>query len=694
MQALPFTLASLQSRLQYVLSLAFVILFCCEAFSADTRRVSGTNHVLESSTCTSPVKPKITLNGPPTICTGGSVLLTASSGKSYKWSNGASSQSITVTQSGDYFVEVVDANGCVGKSETVKIEVAGKLVAPKIEYTDPLIVCDAGSIKMSVSEQEGASYIWKKDGVPVYDKSNEFTATEAGVYTVELSNFCGYVRSSNKVDFRIQKPIPAFEVEATGKLVFCKGGSVKLAVPQYQDVTYAWFRDGQPISGSSFELVAEEAGNYTAAITSECGTFKSVKGQKVELLALPEAPTAKNVTGCTKAALTLTATGGTAGKYRWYTQAKGGAAIAGVDGASYTTPVLTNSTTYYVAITNGLCESERVPVEAIINEKPAVPTIEVNGVLEFCEGGAVELSIKAYKNQECVWFRNGKEVASGANSINATESGEYTVQLKNDCGATLSSNKIKVTVWPAPAPPVVQHGSTCGPGEVKLTASGGKAGEYKWYDNVSSLIALEGFTGDSFTTPVLQTSQTYYVSLVSNGCETERVPVQANVYAIPVAVANVSDDEIDAGETVQLTGSGGAHYSWSPAIGLSDSKASSPVATPDETTRYTLTVKNEEGCEDTTSVVVTVRQLLEIPNAFSPNGDGVNDTWEIKNIEYFPDAKVEVYNRWGSLVFEKVSYRNEWHGTYRGARLPVSTYFYVITIPGKNKFTGYLNIVN
>ncbi len=72
----------------------------------------------------------------------------------------------------------------------------------------------------------------------------------------------------------------------------------------------------------------------------------------------------------------------------------------------------------------------------------------------------------------------------------------------------------------------------------------------------------------------------------------------------------------------------------------------------------------------------------------------MNDTWEIANINYFPEAKVMVYNRWGNLIYERTNYRGDWDDMYRGAPLPVSTYFYVVSMPNGKKFTGYVNIVN
>lgn len=278
--------------------------------------------------------------------------------------------------------------------------------------------------------------------------------------------------------------------------------------------------------------------------------------------------------------------------------------------------------------------------------------------------------------------------------MQATESGEYTVQVLNDCGAAMSATKIIVKVRPVPTAPVAQPASHCGPGEVTITASGGAAGEYRWYESATAATAIGTSTSGSFTTPVLQKSRTYYVSLVKKGCESARVPASVTIQPLPDAVAGVQEAEIDYGKSTQLSGSGGVSYSWSPTKGLDNPFIANPIATPDKATRYTLTVKNEEGCTDTASVAITVRLLLVIPNAFSPNGDGVNDTWEIANINYFPEAKVMVYNRWGNLIYERTNYRGDWDGMYRGAPLPVSTYFYVVSMPNGKKFTGYVNIVN
>ena len=86
-----------------------------------------------------------------------------------------------------------------------------------------------------------------------------------------------------------------------------------------------------------------------------------------------------------------------------------------------------------------------------------------------------------------------------------------------------------------------------------------------------------------------------------------------------------------------------------------------------------------------------------VNDGISPNGDGINDIWEIPNIEKFPDALVEVYNRWGELIFSATNYAgNKWDGKYKGKDLPVGTYYYVINLNSdlhKDPITGPITIL-
>lgn len=94
-----------------------------------------------------------------------------------------------------------------------------------------------------------------------------------------------------------------------------------------------------------------------------------------------------------------------------------------------------------------------------------------------------------------------------------------------------------------------------------------------------------------------------------------------------------------------------------------------------------VTVTNILGCENSDSVTIVVNKRLEVVSGFSPNGDGVNDYWELDFIEKYPSAVIEVYNRWGQKVFEsETGYPVPWDGIFEGEPLPVGTYYYIIDV--------------
>ena len=113
---------------------------------------------------------------------------------------------------------------------------------------------------------------------------------------------------------------------------------------------------------------------------------------------------------------------------------------------------------------------------------------------------------------------------------------------------------------------------------------------------------------------------------------------------------------------------------------------------------------NNNGCVEKDSILIKVREYncdlskINIPNAFSPNGDQNNDYWHIDNIELYPDALVEVFNRWGDRVYSTKKYLNAWQGAWQGMYennpLPSATYYYVITLNNDQEpLTGTVTIV-
>ena len=156
------------------------------------------------------------------------------------------------------------------------------------------------------------------------------------------------------------------------------------------------------------------------------------------------------------------------------------------------------------------------------------------------------------------------------------------------------------------------------------------------------------------------------------------------------------DKEIGEGETTQLNAFGGPPYDWSPLSGLSANNIPNPIASPQGTTIYTVTTQIG-NCTFTDQVTVAVFRRIEPPNTFTPNGDGINDTWEIPGIRDYPGAEVLIYDRWGQRVFRSNGYRDPWDGTNNGRPVPVGTYYYHIQLnqlEGRSPpYTGFISIV-
>jgi gliding motility-associated-like protein len=135
-------------------------------------------------------------------------------------------------------------------------------------------------------------------------------------------------------------------------------------------------------------------------------------------------------------------------------------------------------------------------------------------------------------------------------------------------------------------------------------------------------------------------------------------------------------------------------YKWTPSLGLNSDRAISPVASPATETDYLLTVTSKNGCVATAYFKVSVLQMPFTYNTFTPNGDNINDYWEITNIQYYPKATVEVFNRNGNKVFYSIGYPNRWDGRYNGASLPAGTYYYIINLNnGKKPLSGPVTII-
>jgi gliding motility-associated-like protein len=135
-------------------------------------------------------------------------------------------------------------------------------------------------------------------------------------------------------------------------------------------------------------------------------------------------------------------------------------------------------------------------------------------------------------------------------------------------------------------------------------------------------------------------------------------------------------------------------YLWTPPIGLSNPNVPGPGASPPVDMTYTLTVTSDKGCATSDQVFVKILLAPTIPNIFSPNGDGVHDRWEIAYLESYPGCTVDIYNRYGQLIYHSLGYSNPWDGTVSGKQVPVGTYYYIVDPKnGRSKMSGYVDVI-
>jgi len=153
-------------------------------------------------------------------------------------------------------------------------------------------------------------------------------------------------------------------------------------------------------------------------------------------------------------------------------------------------------------------------------------------------------------------------------------------------------------------------------------------------------------------------------------------PLTVNACCDSNIPSGLSSDLFVTGGTVEF---GSETYVWSPIETVDDITSSNPNVTPVVTTIYT--VEGEVGnCITTDDVTIEVGNAITPLNVFTPNGDGINDSWSILRIENFESALITVYDRWGQEVYKTIGYSTPWDGTNDGKRLPTGTYYYVIEL--------------
>ncbi|MBX2930966.1 MAG: gliding motility-associated C-terminal domain-containing protein [Chitinophagaceae bacterium] len=451
-------------------------------------------------------------------------------------------------------------------------------------------------------------------------------------------------------------------------------------------------------------IVAGRAGSNNGYVN---GNHGSSDFWIVKLGVAPCTPTI-NITAsanniCANTGVTFTATttnGGLNPTYQWKINGNN----VGTNSNTYTTSSLNNNDTVICILTsNATCAFITTARDTIVmsvtpNVTPAISITANNTTI--CKDTNVVFTatpINGGTNPSYQWLLNGNNVGGNASTYSNAHltNGDIvscilTSNLSCVTNATANSNNVTITVHPNIVPTIhitTNDSIICKGDNVYFTSSTTHAGtspSYQWTINNNNA----GNHQNTFSTNSLDNNDAVRCTIISSLPCT--VPASSNIIKITAdeipTLTTIPDTTIFSGSSVQLNANSTGNitsYLWTPNYKLSANNIISPIATPLATTIYNLKVTTQGGCIANDKTIITVLEKIVVPNAFSPNGDGVNDIWEIPGLSSFTNCTVDVFNRNGHIIFHSKGYSTPWNGSYNNKPVPIGTYYYIINTHNK-----------
>ena len=361
----------------------------------------------------------ISANGPTTFCQGGSVVLTATTGTSYLWSNGATTQSITVLASGSYSVIVTTA-GC-NSSTPATVVAVNPTPAANITAGGATTFCQG--LNVVLTAPAGSSWLWSNGAT-----TQAITVTASGNYSVTVTNGSGCSATSAATTVTVN-PNPAAIIAASSSTTFCQGGSVTLTASA--GTSYLWSNGATSQSITINSPIGTT--NYSVQVTQTGGCVSSSTATTVTVNSLPVA----NITAsgplnfCQGSNVILTASAGSS--WLW------------TNGTTTQTITVSSTSSHSVRVTNANGCFSNSPTTAIaVSPNPTV-SISASPYTRLFPGLSTTLTANVTPpgSYNYVWLKNGVPVPGATSStltgIDLSKLGNYTVAVTNTSGLPCSN---------------------------------------------------------------------------------------------------------------------------------------------------------------------------------------------------------------------------------------------------------------
>lgn len=585
---------------------------------------------------------------------------------------------------GSYWFYAQDFNGCI---DSVLVLIDDPTALAATATTTDATCSGVADGEIVVNATGGtAPYTYSLDG-GVFQSDSTFSNLAGGSYivTVRDVNFCELTVPFTVADaatitasFSAVTNVACFG-DATGAFTVLGSGG---AAP------YQYGLNGGAL-GNSGVFTGLTAGTYPVTIVDDngCQLDTSITITEPQELVVSLSITNASCYNTADGSIDLTVTGGTPG----YTYTWSGGLPANQDQQNL------NGGTYMVTVEDANGCTEMLTI--VVDQSPEV-FISVANVTDVTCAGAADGGIDITISGGAPPFTYSWDNGSGSEDLTNVNGGTYgvTVTDVNGCSITTSAtvgeeNVLTVTV--SGAGTVTCAGG--GDGVITATAAGGVAPyEYalnggvfqagptftglvpgSYFVRVRDANLCEVSSGSVVVDDAIETTLTYEDVLITEGESGQLVPD-----------LDPADIEIDS-------------IIWNPVTDLSCVDCLDPVASPEDTTEYTVTIVDTNGCRTTATVMVFVDDNFRafIPNVFSPNGDGQNDSFSFYSFGAV-ETRVRIYNRWGSLLYENPNQPSAapgWDGMYKDKEAPEGTYVYVIDILFNNgvetQYTGSVTLL-
>ncbi|MFT3909298.1 MAG: GEVED domain-containing protein [Ferruginibacter sp.] len=517
-----------------------------------------------------PAAPTISTGGAATtFCQGGSVTLTSSAATGNIWSTGATTQSITVTASGNYTVTTT-ANGCTSNASAATVVTVNPLPStPTIQAGGATTFCAGGSVTLTASA--ATSWLWSNGAT-----TQSIIVNASGNYTVTVKNANGCSSAPSAATAVTVNPLPATPTISTGgaATTFCAGGSVTLTSSAATGNTWS-------TGATTQSIIVNTSGNYTVTVTSN-GCSATSAATVVTVNPLPTVTLSQFTAVCsTDAAFALSGGSPAGGTYS-------GTGVSGGQFNPATAGVGSFPITYAYTNANGCSNTATQSIVVNNCTAPCNASISAGGPITFCAGGNVVLTASA--GASYLWS-NG----ATTQSITVSTNGSYSCAVTNANQCTATSNTITVTVNALPSTPTISTGGAattfCAGGSITLTSS-----------SATNNVWSNGATTQSIT---VNATGTYSVTVTNaNNCSATSSATSVTVNPLPTVTLGQFTAKCSTDAAFTLTGGSptGGTYSGTGVSNGQFNPATAGVGTFTITYSYT----NANGCSNTATQSITV----------------------------------------------------------------------------------------